>query len=125
LTQDRAEAFAQRHRYVISGAYRFDGPRARLVRPRRGIETRLRRRTPQSSAIWIQRKQPEKALPELRLVLKSSAGNPDLLEQIGNLEDELGNRGAALANWQQAERNATDSSMRKRLNKRIGASLQH
>jgi tetratricopeptide (TPR) repeat protein len=67
----------------------------------------------------MQRKQPEKALPELRLALKSSPGNAGLLEQIGDLEDQLGNRDAALAAWQQAASNATDSSMRKRLVKRI------
>jgi tetratricopeptide (TPR) repeat protein len=67
------------------------------------------------AAIRIQQKQPEKALTELRLALNSSPGNAELLEQIGNLEDELGNRGVALADWQQAERDATDSGMRKRL----------
>ncbi len=74
------------------------------------------------AAIRIQRKEPEKALPELRLALTSSPGNPDLLEQIGDLEDQLGNRGAALAAWQEAERNAADSSVRKRLVKLISAS---
>lgn len=72
------------------------------------------------AAIRIQEKQPAKALPELRLALNSSPGNAELLEQIGNLEDQLGNRDAALAAWRQAERNASDSSMRKRLVKRIG-----
>jgi len=71
------------------------------------------------AGIRMQRKQPEKALPELRLALKSSPGNAGLLEQIGDLEDQLGNRDAALAAWQQAASNATDSSMRKRLVKRI------
>jgi len=70
------------------------------------------------AAIWIQRKQPEKALPELRLALKSSPGNPELLEQIGDLEDQLGNRDAARAAWQQAGQNTTDSSLRKRVTKR-------
>jgi tetratricopeptide (TPR) repeat protein len=42
--------------------------------------------------IWINRKQPEKALPELRLALKSSPGNPELLEQIGDLEDRRSGR---------------------------------
>jgi tetratricopeptide (TPR) repeat protein len=72
------------------------------------------------AAIRIQQKQPEKALPELRLALNSSPGNAELLEQIGNLEEQLGNHDAALADWRNAERNATDSGMRKRLVKRIG-----
>jgi tetratricopeptide (TPR) repeat protein len=74
------------------------------------------------AAIWIQRKQPEKALPELELALKSSPGNPELLEQIGDLEEGLGNHEAALAAWQQAGQSATGASVRKRLSKRRSAS---
>lgn len=72
------------------------------------------------AAIRIQQNQPEKALPELRLALNSSPANAELLEQIGDLEDQMGNHDAALADWRNAERNATESSMRKRLIKRIG-----
>jgi tetratricopeptide (TPR) repeat protein len=72
------------------------------------------------AAIRIEQKQPEKALPELRLALNSSPGNAELLEQIGNLEEQMGNHDAALADWRNAERNAADSGMRKRLAKRIG-----
>ncbi len=72
------------------------------------------------AAIWIQSKQPDKALPELRLALQSSAGNAELLEQIGNVENQLGDRGAAVRDWQLAEQNSNDSAARRRLAKLIG-----
>jgi tetratricopeptide (TPR) repeat protein len=71
------------------------------------------------AAIWIQQKEPGKALEELRRAAKSAPGNPELLEQIGDLEERLGNREAALTAWQEAGKNATDSGMRKRLLKRV------
>ena len=67
------------------------------------------------AAIWIQRKQPDRALPELKLALQSSSGNADLLEQIGNVENQLGDRGAAVKDWQLAQQNSNDSAVRKRL----------
>ena len=76
------------------------------------------------AAIWIHLKQPEKALPELRLALQSSPGNAELLEQIGNVENQLGSRDAALKDWQQAEQNTSDSGVRKRLAKLISALRQ-
>jgi tetratricopeptide (TPR) repeat protein len=71
------------------------------------------------AAIRIARRQPEMALNELRLALQSSPRNSELLGQIGDLEEQLGNRTAALAAWQQAEQSATDSVLRKRLLKRL------
>jgi tetratricopeptide (TPR) repeat protein len=76
------------------------------------------------AAIWIQRKQPDKALPELRLALQSSPGNGELLEQIGNVENQLGDRGAALKDWQLAEQNSNESAVRRRLAKMIGGPRQ-
>jgi tetratricopeptide (TPR) repeat protein len=73
------------------------------------------------AAIWMQRKEPEKALRELRRAAASAPDNPELLEQIGDLEERLGNREAALTAWQEAGQNATDSDMRKRLLKRVNA----
>jgi tetratricopeptide (TPR) repeat protein len=70
------------------------------------------------AALWVGRQEPAKALRELRLAAKSSPGNPELLEQIGELEARLGNSSAAQAAWQEAGQNATDSAMRKRILKR-------
>jgi len=76
------------------------------------------------AAIWLERQEPAKALRELRLAATSSPGNPELLEQIGELEARMGNSAAALAAWQEAGQNATDSTMRKRILKRV-SSLPH
>jgi tetratricopeptide (TPR) repeat protein len=76
------------------------------------------------AAIWIQRKQPDKALPELRLALQSSPGNAELLEQIGNVENQLGDRAAALKDWQEAAQNSDDSAVRRRLARLMGGPRQ-
>ena len=67
---------------------------------------------------WLRLREPNKALGELRLAAKSSGSSPELLEQIGDLEDRLGNREAALNAWREAGQRATESAMRKRLSKK-------
>jgi predicted negative regulator of RcsB-dependent stress response len=54
------------------------------------------------------------------LALQSSPGNAELLEQIGDVENQLGDRAAALKDWQLAEQNSNDSAARRRLAKLIG-----
>jgi len=67
------------------------------------------------AAIWLQKGKPEQALGDLRKAAESSPNNPELLEQIGDLELQLGNRAAAETEWQNAAVHAVDSAVRKRL----------
>jgi len=70
------------------------------------------------AAMWLHRQEPAKALRELRAAAISSPANPELLEQIGELEARLGNPAAALAAWQEAGQHATNAAMRRRIVKR-------
>jgi tetratricopeptide (TPR) repeat protein len=72
------------------------------------------------AAIWIHRKQPERALEKLKLALQSSPHNAELLEQIGNVEKQLGDRCTASQYWRFAQLASNDSGTRKRLTNLIG-----
>ncbi len=71
------------------------------------------------AAIWLQKAQPQQALAELRKAAESSPGNPELLEQMGDLDAQLGNRAEAEVEWRKAADRAVDSAARKRLSAKL------
>ena len=74
----------------------------------------------QLAALYVQLNDSKRALEELLKAAQSQSGSPELLEQIGDLEAQTGDRAAALASWREAATHVTDPTARRRLQKKLG-----
>ncbi len=67
------------------------------------------------AALWVQLGQPDRALDELRRAAQTPPENPELLEEIGDLESKLGDAAGAVRDWTRAMQLTKDSGAKRRL----------
>lgn len=71
------------------------------------------------ATLRMQLGQPDRALSELRVAAQYLPANPELLEEIGDLEMRLGDTAAALRDWKEAEQFVTNSAGKQRLSRKM------
>ena len=89
--------------------------RIEMLRPQYpGVHCRI-------ASLWMQLGQSDQALSELRLAAQSLPANPELLEEIGDLEMRLGDRAGALGDWKRAAELVTNPAAKRRLLRKMAS----